>query len=278
MRHPKLTPAVLASAGVAVILGGGGVVALASIPGAKGVIHACYDTSGNVRVIDPNAQPGSKLSQHCGSKETALQLDQTGPRGPRGATGAVGARGPRGVTGATGPVGPQGSTGPKGDTGAAGPQGVAGPPGATGLPGAPGLQGPPGPPTAPTVFSTSKAAFVLSGSNGGSGNPIVVSLTLPAGAYSVQGKLVAANNDLANLAFVDCTLRNSTQIFDQSDASLQHTTDLLLQSETLSVQATLAPFAGGELDLRCDQDEESTDVDLSDIKLSATVIGTVNTQ
>jgi hypothetical protein len=269
MRHPKLSPTVLATACVALILGGGGVVALASIPGGNGVIHACYDTNGHVRVIDPNARTGSKLSQRCGNKETPLDLDQKGPRGTRG---------PRGATGATGPVGPQGPTGSKGDTGAAGPQGVAGPQGATGLQGVPGLQGPPGPPTAPTVFSTSKASFVLSGANGGSGNPIVVSLTLPAGTYSVQGKLFAANNDVANLAFVDCTLRTSTQIFDESDASLQHTTDLLLQSETLSVQATLVSFAGGELDLRCDQDEESTDVDLNDIKLTATVIGTVNTQ
>ena len=107
---------------------------------------------------------------------------------------------------------------------------------------------------------------------------MVASLTLPAGTYAVQGKLYVENGDSNNIAYVDCTLRDSGHIYDKSVASLQHTTDLLEQSETLSVQAILAPFAGGELHLFCSQDDESTEVTYNDIKLTATVVGTVNSQ
>ena len=95
--------------------------AVASVPDAGGVIHACRNkTSGTVRVID------TATTQQCTSSEAALTWSQTGPRG---ATGATGVTGPRGLTGATGPIG---ATGPRGLPGTTGATGPAGPTGATG--------------------------------------------------------------------------------------------------------------------------------------------------
>ena len=51
-------------------------VAVAAIPGAGGVINACYDSKGSMRVID--AQAGAT----CSNKETPLTFNATGPTGP----------------------------------------------------------------------------------------------------------------------------------------------------------------------------------------------------
>jgi Collagen triple helix repeat (20 copies) len=127
------------AAGVAVLALGGG-VALATIPGAGGVIHACYGKLGGaVRVVDTGT---------CRPTESALNWNQQGPQGlqgqqgPKGAQGAQGPQGPQGPQGAKGDPGsqgPVGQQGPQGDTGAAGPSGPQGAPGAA------GAQGPPGP-------------------------------------------------------------------------------------------------------------------------------------
>jgi hypothetical protein len=53
-------------------------ISRASIPDAGGVIHGCYNKSGGtVRVIDSSVIA-------CGSNETAISWNQTGPAGPRG--------------------------------------------------------------------------------------------------------------------------------------------------------------------------------------------------
>jgi hypothetical protein len=62
--------------------------ALAAIPDAGGVIHGCYKSSdGKLRVIDTEA------GHTCGSGETAVSWNQTGPQGPTGATGPEGPAG-----------------------------------------------------------------------------------------------------------------------------------------------------------------------------------------
>jgi len=93
-------------AAVAVIATVGG-VAYASIPDSSGVIHGCYDSGGNLKVVQ---------TVPCPKRYTPLAWSQAGPTGPAG---------PAGPSGATGPAGPQG---PKGDTG---PQGPAGPTGSS---------------------------------------------------------------------------------------------------------------------------------------------------
>jgi hypothetical protein len=128
---------------------------LAGPVGGDGTIHGCYDSGGNVKVIDASAT--------CPKTYTSLNWSQTGPQGATGPQGPQGPQGPKGDTGATGPQGPQGPKGdtgatgpqgPKGDTGAIGPQGAkgdtgdTGPQGATGPQGDTGAQGPAGPSTA----------------------------------------------------------------------------------------------------------------------------------
>ncbi len=59
-------------------------VAFAVVPGAGGVISACYDSKGNMRVIDADA------GATCSNKETLLTFNasgQTGPTGPQGPAG-----------------------------------------------------------------------------------------------------------------------------------------------------------------------------------------------
>jgi hypothetical protein len=113
----------VAVAGVAAVatlaLAGGVALAAGTIPGAGGVITACFDkTNGNLRVVaDPSECRNSELPL------TFNQVGQTGPTGPQG---------PRGFTGAQGPQGIQGIQGPIGLTGPQGIQGVPGLPGLTG--------------------------------------------------------------------------------------------------------------------------------------------------
>ena len=69
-----------------------GIIALASIPGADGVIHGCYNKNGDssLRVIDSNEQ--------CKSNETALNFNQSGPRGLQGLQGQPGQPGANGIS------------------------------------------------------------------------------------------------------------------------------------------------------------------------------------
>lgn len=115
-------------------------VAVASVPSANGVIHACLSPPGTVRVIDTDA------GQTCRSNETPLDWNQQGLPGPQGVPGSAGVQGP------AGPAGPKGDTGPAGPQG---PPGQTGPAGAQGLQGPQGVQGPPGPPGSTTLSGQS---------------------------------------------------------------------------------------------------------------------------
>ena len=85
---------------LAVVVAGlaAGAIAYATIPNAN-VIQGCYDSGGNVKVVQ--ALP-------CPKGYTALAWNQIGPAGP---AGAAGPSGPAGPTGATGPAGPKGDPG-----------------------------------------------------------------------------------------------------------------------------------------------------------------------
>jgi hypothetical protein len=131
--------AAVAGAIVAAVLAGG--VAWAAIPGTGGVIQGCYDSGGNVKVVE--ALP-------CPRGHTAFQWNQQGIQGlkgdkgdpgPQGLTGPQGAKGDKGDTGASGTQGPQGEQGPQGIQGVAG---VQGQPGQDGAQGSTGPQGPKG--------------------------------------------------------------------------------------------------------------------------------------
>jgi hypothetical protein len=64
-------------------------VAHAAIPGAGGVIHACYKSNGDLKVVDE--------AEACGKNETRITWAQQGVQGPPG---------PQGPAGPTGPAGP----------------------------------------------------------------------------------------------------------------------------------------------------------------------------
>ncbi|HSB18855.1 MAG TPA: type VI secretion system tube protein Hcp [Anaeromyxobacteraceae bacterium] len=76
-----------------------GAVSLAAVPGPDGVIHACLNREGEVRIIDPSLD-------RCRHHERSFSWNRTGPQGPAGPQGAPGPQGP------AGPPGPAGSSGP----------------------------------------------------------------------------------------------------------------------------------------------------------------------
>ena len=135
-----------AGAAVLVALVAGG-VSYASIPGAGGVISACYDKqSGQVRIYDA----GGGIPKGCGKTETAISWNQQGPKGDKGDTGPQGPAGPTGGAGPPGPAGPAGATGPAGPAGSAGTS---------------------------AAFSASRGAVTVAGLT------TIISKTLPAGNY-----------------------------------------------------------------------------------------------
>jgi hypothetical protein len=141
---------VAAAAGaIAATVAGG--VAWAAIPGPGGVIQGCYDSGGNVKVVE--ALP-------CPRNYTPFQWNQQGLQGLQGLTGDKGEPGAAGsdgvgatavrqeplaacpsgagvlITAANGTSvlcdGMRGDQGPKGDAGDQGPRGEPGPPGPPG--------------------------------------------------------------------------------------------------------------------------------------------------
>jgi hypothetical protein len=95
---------------------------------------------------------------------------------------ALGLQGPKGDTGPAGPTGPQGP---------AGLQGPAGTNGTNGTNGAPGAQGPAGP--SDVYIAEGPGNFAFEGGLNGNAPTLVVSLTVPAGSYSITA-VVPINN------------------------------------------------------------------------------------
>ena len=104
-------------------------IAWAAIPGPSGVIQGCYDSGGNVKVVE--ALP-------CPRTYTAFQWNQQGIQGLQGLQGI---QGPKGDKGDQGEPGSQGIQGPKGDQGGQGIQGIQGPRGDKGDTGPGGVSG-----------------------------------------------------------------------------------------------------------------------------------------
>ena len=95
-------------------------VATGAIPATgTGVFTACYDSGGNVKLID-TAKTATCPKGHSGP----VSWNQAGVQGPEGIQGPAG---PQGLTGATGAAGPAGGNEPAGLQGPAGPAGPAGP-------------------------------------------------------------------------------------------------------------------------------------------------------
>ena len=208
--------AAISLAAVSLVAVGSG-VAMASYSGvaANGQILVCWKNApGGVRIVDhfPCKTGETPLSwNQKGVKGDVGLTGDDGPRGPVGATGSAGAAGvagPAGAKGDTGSVGPAGSPGvagadgTAGQDGAVGPQGIQGEPGEQGLQGEPGqqgeqgVQGEPGTPGAPgasgavavRVARTSTPMALTTAQQP------VVTLTLPPGRYSVQGKVNVTTN------------------------------------------------------------------------------------
>lgn len=214
--RPKLATraGVVTVAVVAVLTGASGAWAEATggIPGADGVIHACYlQTNGAIRqmfVLD------TTKSASCPAGFTGLNFNQTGPQGP------------------VGPVGPMGPQGPKGNTGATGPQGATG---ATGLQGPEGPQGPQGP------AGAGGHAYIATGGD--------ASVSVPAGSYVVNAAASVETSD-GDYQYVTCRLQlNGTNVAGTlTSETLSPNND----PEEVPVQGAVTVGAsGGTISLSC---------------------------
>lgn len=219
-------------------------VAFATIPGANGVIHSCYNanpnSAGALRVIDTDN------GTTCGKNETALDFNQLGPEGPQGVkgdTGDTGAQGQTGATGLQGPVGPKGDKGDKGDRGD---------PGTSIAYSAAG----------PTV-SLAKVATV-----------VVVAKVVPSGSYAVNAKLTLDNVDDDDHAFAGCRLRAAGVTVDDSETfKLEEYLDV--NSESIALQAVLPNFGGGTIDIQCHNAGASDRVDALRPVITAIKVGSI---
>jgi hypothetical protein len=81
-------------AAAAVLVGGTAYGAVSSIPDAAGVVHGCYDSGGNVKVID------TSITASCPKGYSSLDWNQTGPAGKDGKDGTNGTNGSGVVTSA----------------------------------------------------------------------------------------------------------------------------------------------------------------------------------
>jgi len=81
----------------------------AAIPDSNGVIHACYQSDGTLRLVND--------ATVCRKNETHIAWAQIGPQGPQGIQGPQGPQGIQGTQGVQGPPGPQGPEGPQGPSG-----------------------------------------------------------------------------------------------------------------------------------------------------------------
>ncbi len=85
-----------------VMVGGTAFAVSSSIPDSAGVIHGCYDSGGNMKVID------TSVTASCPKGYSSLNWNQ---QGPAGSPGLAGSPGQQGVQGPRGPQGPQGPAG-----------------------------------------------------------------------------------------------------------------------------------------------------------------------
>ena len=175
----------------------------------------------------------------------AIKTLQTGKPGARGATGATGATGPQG------PAGPAGAPGAKGE------QGIQG------VPGPQGPQGPSG--IGPVVWSGIGSRIIR-----GSGDRLVTEVTVPAGSWTFDAKVVV-NSDTADN--IQCLLRQITPIRDMDQVRV----DVGVNDDaTLSLSAAGTFDASAHVILLCF--EGGGDLLVTNAKLIATQVSSVEQQ
>lgn len=212
-KHITGQVAVMTALGSALLIGGGTVAWSAvapSIPGPDGIIHSCYNATGNpvgsLRVIDPTT------GATCSKNEKSLNFNQTGPQGPQGIQGVQGLAG---VDGTDGLDGTDGTDGTNGAPGATGPAGLS------------------------HVYSDSTFQSYFSNS----AETVVLSVSVPAGAYVVNSK-VSVNNQDSDSQSASCYLKvgGSLEDFINLDLSANgdqgFTIDAPLQAVVRPQQAT----------------------------------------
>jgi len=241
---PRLNRRLLAVSGAMVLLGAtvGVAVGASGIIGPDKIVHGCYDSGGNLKVISYTAT--------CPKGWTAIEWNQQGIQGlkgdqgipgiqglkgdqgipgiqglkgdqgipgiqglkgdqgipgaigPVGATGVTGATGAIGPVGATGAIGPVGSTGAQGDVGSQGPQGQPGPKGDTGATGAQGDVGPQGPAGTASGFGTTATP----GSGNGFSECMLAEIRLSASNFAydtpADGRLLLISQNTALFSLI----------------------------------------------------------------------------
>jgi hypothetical protein len=202
-----------------------------------------------------------------------------GPGGPIGPLGPVGLAGPAGPIGLTGPQGPEGLVGPQGAIGVAGPAGpigltgpqglqgpvgLTGPAGAVGLTGpagAVGLTGPAGSPAIPAVYFTA----IHTGIAIGNAQTSVATLTVPAGSFTIAGKVQIVNSSVAVGSSIQCwvTETPSASTLDTSRMTVLSPND----SRTLGLMAVTTTAGNTVVTAYC----QSSDTQAGDTASAANV-------
>ena len=182
-----------AGALAATVLAGG--VAWAAIPGPGGVIQACYDSGGNVKVVEALPCPRNYTAFQWNAQGVQGIQGPQGIEGPKGDKGDPGQNGADGAPGAQGPPGERGDTGDPGQNGAEGQPGAQGPQGIQGSPGAQGVMGPPG--------GISGLQWIVQSSSADSTD------TKSASAVCPQGKIVLAGGAFVSPSGAPLALRFS---------------------------------------------------------------------
>jgi hypothetical protein len=222
-KHITRRAAVVTAVGCSAALFGGGTLAWSavapSIPGPDGVIHSCYNSTGNpvgsLRVIDP------ATGASCSKNEKSLNFNQTGPQGPQGIQGVQGVPGTSGVDGTDGIDGADGQNGAPGSTGPAGPAGLS------------------------HAYSSS-----TSGSYFNNGvETVVLSVSPPAGAYVVNSKVIVNNQD-GDSQSATCDLRVGSTLQDYFIMELS-ANDSQGFELAVPLQAVVQVPQGGNINVAC---------------------------
>jgi hypothetical protein len=129
-------------------------------------------------------------------------------------------------------------------------QGTQGPTGPTGPPGGPGAQGATGPAGPSAVYNASPGDTVIVNSD-----EVVASTNVPAGSYAISASLEVINGDDDDRAFVYCDLRagGNDLAFYPQPINLPGDAGDDGDTEHLAMNGVASGFAGGAIDLQCEE-------------------------
>ena len=245
-------------AGVATMLAICGLTAVATgaIPDSRtGLVHLCYQKGSGSERGGAELRIMDGATGRCKRGDKSLAINARGPegaQGPQGERGPVGPPGPEGAQGEQGPPGQDGEDGDDGEDGAPGPQGQ------------PGLS---------TAYAASNERVAI-GDNPG----VVVAITkaVPAGTYAINAKLEAQNGfgfvDVED-AVINCTLFAGASAIDSTEIFIDE--DEGSSTSSLALQGTVTNFAGGALQVRCQETSSSNASSVEEIKLTAIKLDTI---